>query len=223
MRYLLLASPLFFASGCLFPYWVSPSVNYVPPAHIKDSADSVRAFRVDTRESTPYAVTTYMTDGRLRQTHEFTEIPVSAHGDTPGQLQVSCTRGFLAFFVALNYITWRQDTVSLRLYRPGYETVELRPNTEKVVVDWKTAANVLEQLKAVDDLVAGNLEPGGIALEHQKALRFAAQEYRRVGTLISKGDPQLLAKREEAFAKAENLEKLASESYQRHWIERLID
>ena len=215
--YLLLASPLFFSSGCLCPYWVSPSVSYVPVARAGGTGDSVRAFRVDTRESTPYF------PGPLHQTHQLAAIPVGTDGDTAGQLSLSCSRGFLAFFVALNYVTWHQDTISVRLYRPGFETVELRPWAATSAVQWKTAANVAEQCKAVDDLVAGSLEPGGIAKDHQKALLFAAEEYRRLAALISNQDRQMLAKRQEVLDKAEKLEKRASESSQRGWVERLID
>jgi hypothetical protein len=214
---LLLASPLFFASGCLCPYWVSPSVNYVPATRVSERNDSVHAFRVDTRESTPYF------PGPLHQTHQLTAISIDGSGEVPGQLSVSCTRGFLAFFVALNYVTWHQDTISVRLYRPGFETVELRAWAATSAVQWRTAAGVAEQCKAVDDLVAGNLEPGGIAKEHQIALLFAADEYRRLAALISNQNPQMLANRQDILDKAEKLEKRASESSQRGWVERLID
>jgi hypothetical protein len=148
---------------------------------------------------------------------------VETNGDLPGQLQVSCTRGFLAFFVALNYCTWHQDTLSVRLYRSGYETVELKAWMFGKDVQWKPVASVADRCKAIDDLMAGNLEPGGVSKEHKTALLFAAGEYKRLVELLSNSDPQGAVMQQQIAEKAAILAKRAAESSQRGWVERLID
>jgi hypothetical protein len=150
----LLALAVFFLSGCLLPYCVCPSMSFVSASRLGLPNDSVRAFRVDTRESTPYF------PGPLQQTNKLTEIPIDASGEFPAQWRISCSRGFLAFFVALNYCTWHQDTISVRLYRPGYDTVEIKSWTLFNDIQWKPAETIETQCRAIDDLVAGDLEPG---------------------------------------------------------------
>ena len=214
---ILLASLTLFATGCLVPYCVCPCVNFVPAAHVASSDDSVYAFRIDTREATPYF------PGPLQQTHQLTQIPIDTGGDVPAQLRLSCTRGFLAFFVALNYCTWHQDTISVRLYRPGYEIVELKSWALFHEIQWKPAETIEAQSKAIDDLVAGNLELGGVAKEHREALLFAAKEYKRLADLVPNQDRRTVFERKELLDKAQKLEKRAQDPTQRFWLERLVD
>ena len=213
---ILLASLTLFATGCLVPYCVCPCVNFVPAAHVASSDDSVYAFRIDTREATPYF------PGPLQQTHQLTQIPIDTGGDVPAQLRLSCTRGFLAFFVALNYCTWHQDTISVRLYRPGYEIVELKSWALFHEIQWKPAETIEAQSKAIDDLVAGELELGGVAKEHREALLFAAKEYKRLADVLPNHKGAGF-ERKELLDKAQKLEKRAQDPTQRFWLERLVD
>jgi hypothetical protein len=109
------------------------------------------------------------------------------------------------------------------LYRPGFETIELKPWAPRGEVRWKAAGTLADQCKAVDDLVAGDLEPGGISTDHQRALKFAANEYRRLANLHSLRETQDSPLCRQVSGKADELEKRASESFRRGWVERLID
>jgi hypothetical protein len=218
--YLLLVSPMLFSSGCLIPYYVCPKLSCVPGTNVEAPVDTVHAFRVDTRQSTPYAGI-----GRtLPTSHQFTPLTLDVKGDLPAQYRLSCTRGFFAFFVALNYVTWHQDTLAVRLYRPGYETVELPSWDLDKKVTWKKAATHADQVKAVDDLLSGRLEPGGVSKEHRAVLLFAADEYRRLAADRSIQGPPFEAIRVQMQEKEAQLRKQAEHSDERGGlVERLID
>jgi hypothetical protein len=217
--YAILASPILFASGCLIPYWVSPSVSYVPAARVNTPAETVHAFRVDTRQSAVYPDITL----RLRDSYELTPISLNANAEVPAQSCVSCTRGFLALFVAVNYRTWHQETLSVRLYQRGYETVELKSWDFATQVVWQKAETLAAQGKAIDDLVAGNLEACGIANGHRAALLFAADEYDRLAAAITGDDGRALGQRQIWQEKAERLRRQAAEKYDRGVLDRLLD
>jgi hypothetical protein len=215
IRYRMLFVPaILFVSGCICPYWANPSLNCVWPVPVGDSVDSIRAFRVDTRE------TCVLPDSGMHPTHRLHEIALDSSGGVPTQVQFSCTRGFLAFFVALNYTTWHQETVSVCLYRPGFATIHHPAWTLASQVQWVPATTLAEQCRAIDDLVKGNLEPGGTSPEHRSALLFAVSEYRRLAALLPRENGA--ANRAEIEKKAEDLEKRAGEP-SRDWLLRLID
>jgi hypothetical protein len=217
LAWFVLASPVLFASGCLVPYWVSPSISFIPATPVSAPADTVYAFRVDTRQST------VCFPGPLRATHQLTPITINPDGDLPAQLRVSCTRGFLAMCVALNYCTWHQDSIAVRLYRPGYDTIELPSWALGMEVSWRKATTHAAQSKAVDDLVAGDFEPGSIAVEHRRALLFAAAEYERLVSSIADSHPAAGQQRLELLGKAEHFRQRATTKEGRGWAERLID
>jgi hypothetical protein len=95
----------------------------------------------------------------------------------------------------------------VRLYRPGYQTVEVESWQKTGPVEWVTAPTPDEQERAIDDLVSTwNTSParlqvqlartemspprdplvfrylasGSASVEHQRTLRFAAGEYKRL-------------------------------------------
>jgi hypothetical protein len=110
--------------------------------------------------------------------------------------------------IVLDYVKHTSHKVRVRLYCPGYQTVEIRAHEDRDPIQWTAAPNLVAQEKAVDDLFAtsndawaeirvkdkgdrqlAGLEPGSTSVAHKKALLFAASEYERLaGTVLDDRD-----------------------------------
>jgi hypothetical protein len=187
-------------TGCLGGY-VYPTLSVVPPAASAPVTEDVRAFRVDVQT----------TDGSLEFPggHRYELAELSSLERHLPQVKVGLDRGWFLFCVALNYGQHTHSTVKVRLYRPGYETLELESWEVGGRPDWKSAEGAAAQEAAVDALVttwattplnlsmppeeAGDgkgprkdaylfsgLAPGSAGRAHWEALLFAAGEYDRV-------------------------------------------
>jgi hypothetical protein len=122
------------------------------------------------------------------------------------QAQLALDGGYIWNCIALIFSDHTCHTVRVRLYRPGYELIEVEAWTQPGDLLWLAAANASDQEIAVDDLLAptgiggwgkfhwtprsrleskmfAHLRPGWIAPQHRKSLAFAAPEYERVACL----------------------------------------
>jgi hypothetical protein len=209
---------LILSAGCIpfVPcYYAYPSISHVPSVDTEGGAD-VRAFRIDVAEKLngiEYAAL---------DSFVFTEVPVWPKGSVAGQTQVAVDYGMVWNCIALIFTKHTSHKVLVRLYRPGYETIEIRSCEDKVRFVWTAALDLPAQEKAVDDLVAvskdayvpnylvpdgsdkplAGLDPGSTCAAHRKALLFAASEYQRLAAKIlderEEGDATRLRLREKA-------------------------
>jgi hypothetical protein len=119
------------------------------------------------------------------------------------------------------------EGMAIRLYRPGWKTVELRSWDLSSTVCWVKAETLREQETAVDELLSienvpvmknvswfcdsdveslfrwGKVPPGSTSLAHRQALLFAASEYERLAEMPrdDPADPALVQRlREKAQA-----------------------
>jgi hypothetical protein len=171
-----------FMSGCIFPYCAYPTLGYTPNVAVGPETSTVHAFRVDsTREGADLGVFDFEKYGGDER---FTEVPVTNTDEVPAQLKPAVSYGFVVFGVALNFLTHTSHSIALRLYRPGYEVVEIRSWELAQRVVWRPAPDLAAQEKALDDLMgARRLEPGSAAPAHKKALLFGAAEYERLAAV----------------------------------------
>lgn len=140
----LLSSPCLFAAGCLIPY-AYPKLDCVPGAHVGTTTNDVSTFRVD--------VSAHQADIGEEGTFELTEIEPRYDGSLPAQFGASVERGYYVFGVALNYNVGRLHATRVRLYRPGYQLVELPAWGSTKNVAWITAPDWQSQEQAIDDLL----------------------------------------------------------------------
>jgi hypothetical protein len=173
----------FFAglSGCLLPV-AYPCLTHVPGIRIGEDHDQAHAFRVDE--------TLRRADLSLDERDLLT--PISLSGDAiPAQFDLSVTHGLYVVGVALNYPIITGHSVAVRLYRPGYELIEVKPGENVDKADWKAAPDLASQEKALDDLFChvgrdGDshflLAPGSASATHKQALYFGAAEYERLAS-----------------------------------------
>jgi hypothetical protein len=165
-----------FLPGCLVPYCLYPTLDRTPAAQLPPDTSEVRAFRVDgTRE--------YINGGipRVEVSESLCEMSVAGPEGVPAQVKASLSFGILTLPPAMpGFYHWSHSVV-LRLYRPGYELVEIKSWDRAAPVQWRQAADLESQEKAlaalfpVERLGGGKEEPA-----HRRALLFGAAEYERL-------------------------------------------
>ena len=227
-----LASIAALATGCVVPY-AYPHVSHVSGVFLERQPADVRAFRVD--------VTGEVIDMRESNECLLTAVPLSPGGSVPSQTGLSLDYGFYVIGIALNYPVHYGHSTLLRLYRPGYQLVEVRSWEAPGKVEWKPAPDPAAQEKAVDGLLAGpgtespraefaygrnadtlhsvrergwclrQLKLGSASAGHREALLFAAAEYERLAAALPANSPDGGAMKERLLGKAGDLRVWAAE------------
>jgi hypothetical protein len=197
----LFALALLAMGGCIFPYCVYPKLSYTPSLKLDQPAGDVRAFRVDLGIETGDV---WYGDGHLES---LAEIPVTNADEVPAQLKPSVTTRWAMIGIALNYVTYNDYSVALRLYRPGYELTEVKSWQLTNRVAWKPATEIATQEAALDALLPiARLEGGSKTEAHREALLFGASEYERLAAAAVS-----IEQAENLGAKAKKLRERAEE------------
>jgi hypothetical protein len=135
------------AGGCLGGY-AYPQLSYVPPVQLPDAGDEIHAFRMD--------VVQVMEDiYHAEDKCVLRTIPISPTGAVAGQAKVSLETAWGVMMLIpseWNHHCWH--AMRVRLYRPGFQTVEIEPWQSVAQVRWQAACDWQSQEKAVDDLIA---------------------------------------------------------------------
>jgi hypothetical protein len=175
------------------PYFV-PEVNYMPGMDAKCKRDEVHVFRVDLTQEASIREGPAAVAGKITETERLTRITTSAGGATWPQFGVSFATGWRYFGVINFTASSVEHGVSLRFYRPGYETIAVKSGDDVRELRWTPATDLSAQVKAVDDLLHGPsgltgsrrvaveqvLESGAKSASQREALLFAAGEYERL-------------------------------------------
>jgi hypothetical protein len=184
----------------------------------EEQQSDCHAFRID--------VSGYQQDlGVSQMAVRFRRVAPSFGGLLPPQVGFSVDYGYYVVGIALNYNVGHIHSTRLRLYRPGYQLVELDSWALADHVVWKGATGVAAQEKAIDDLMTvtslscseeiwlkfwnvGEHQhlPSAAFGDDKEPLRFAAAEYQRVATLAPNA-----AEAERIRNKARELLTLAAE------------
>lgn len=187
--------------GCMPLGYAYPKMSYIPQGTVGAVRDEVHAFRVDVTDDEN---SLEMTD---KDSYVFSRVPLHTDGSYEPQTKVAFDYGCLLYGMADVRDIARHHTLMVRLYRPGYHTVELEAWQTADRIRWIEATKVVEREQAIDDLVstwktapqrlqnqaAFNgfvpprdpivfqcLAPGTTSEEHRDALLFAAAEYSRL-------------------------------------------
>jgi hypothetical protein len=177
--------------GCMIPY-AYPTVHCVPPIKLGKDADEVHVFRVD--------ITRTRVDMGVTDTYTLTEVPPSPEGWIFPEARLSATYGCYIFAVALNYPVFTSHSIGLRLYRPGYELIELGSWESPPDLTWKRAPDLAAQERALDRLFLFDskvkdrasfdrceLAPGSASRAHRASLEFGTLEYERLAKIVPEG------------------------------------
>jgi hypothetical protein len=195
----------------MVPY-VYPKLEFTQPVKLSERAREVHAFRVDCSRL-------HVDVGEI-VTECLSEKPISSVNEAPPQIKPSVTYGFAVLGFALNYLVQKDHTVAVRLYRPGYALVEVKPREHVDQINWTPATDLASQEEALDRLLppkdensrkyssypsSRQLRSGSTSSAHRTALLFGASEYDRLAESASQSDKVRLK------AKASELRRLASE------------
>jgi hypothetical protein len=179
-------------AGCFIPIpYGYPTWSQTRPVFLTKEEDTVHAFRLDMK------VDGSCVDLRCGNDCLWSEIGRWPLGVIPGQTKVGTAYGFYWNCIALTYSKHVHRRVVVRLYRPGFETVELTFWNGAKPMAWKPAASIEEQERAVDELLAFEsglliaeqqaedwsfllIPPGSRSREHRETLLFAAGEFERL-------------------------------------------
>lgn len=208
-------------AGCVPLFYAYPSISYVPTLNIGPSHDNIYVFRIDVADDASCVDFADPSHYRLRQVH------VTPAGKVLGQSKVAIDSGFYWNGIVLTYTGHTSHTLRLRLYRAGYDAIDIRSWQGEMSLAWKDAADLESQEKAVDALLAPtqsnftgtlkhkeqgwsfeHLDPGSVSREHRHALLFGAGEYERLAAgMAVTGDLETACDR--CRAKASFLRNLA--------------
>jgi len=199
------------------PYCI-PEFNYAPGVAAKCKKGEVYAFRVDLTQTAEVNIGAGKVTGEVVDHVVLTHLHPSTDGSTSAQLGLSLATGW-RYVGVVNYTSSSTGhAIALRFYRPGYDTIVLKPGEKVTELNWTAAPGMSAQVKAVDDLMNGPptqksgavtarqaLEPGTRSPAQKEALLFGAGEYTRLANELSPADPG----RTQILDKANRLRSLA--------------
>ncbi len=178
--------------GCSLPY-VYPRISSIDSVDLVRLSSETHAFRIDA-------------DGWINKSdvemkeYRLSLIPLDGEGRVPAQTNLNLEYGLFGIGSESSSVATTHWT-KIRLYRRGYQMIELSEDRKEARVEWKPAVGVLAQEKAVDDLLwppadvrvpdsrkrekdklwPGSLVgPGSLSSRHREALLFIAGEYERL-------------------------------------------
>src|SRR5207245_10631050 len=185
------------ATGCVQVPFYLPEYGKVSAARPGCEPRDVHAFRVDVTQKIELKdgpPPEYKSTGENVEKVQLTGLPLADDGTTPSQVAFNCASGW-SYVGFWNFVNSRTShAVAVRLYRPGFETIELKAGQDPREMQWHDAPDLAAQEKAIDDLLGANpletgkslskevqrwLEPGSKSTAHRDALLYASREYER--------------------------------------------
>ena len=197
-------------SGCLIlPFWYMPNVQHTPEVSLGADGHDVHAFQGMTSSTRLVGSFTGTAPG-----HSLQEIPISmsAAGPVlPAQHRVNQSYGMVFVLFIVGEIAFVSESSEVRLYRPGYELVNVDAKAKAYQVQWQPAQTIADQERVLDNLY-GDLETlasGSISEGHKRSLLYGAEEYERLSGILSSPDTELTSDQSRLRFKSEQLRQLA--------------
>jgi hypothetical protein len=198
----------------------------VPPVDAGPVPDRVYAFRVDVKDQDNCI------DFPSEDRYVLHEMSLNADHRSLPQVKLALDYAWVWNCIALTFSGETHHTLKVRLYRPGWQTVEIQSWQREGRAQWREAPDLAAQEKALDDLASTwetesfvtkgryksgrpedaalfqRLAPGSASRAHKKALLFAASEYDRL-TKVAEANRDG-AGRDRLAEKAKALQELAA-------------
>ena len=224
-RWLFLLALLPNCTGCL--YYGYPTLSYTPEQPVENRDGSAHAFRVDVDRIERNAAT-------ASTSYTLTRIPLDSRGLVPSQLEIAPASGVWDPLNVFSTTSHEKSdyTLTVRLYRPGYQTKEIKSWDKTRDAQWLKAETLAAQEKAVDDLLGApdvnaratwwelkdektpglGLQPGAASKFQRDTLVFAANEYQRLANSLAATTPNMQLPRERLQQKAIWLRRYAEQA-----------
>jgi hypothetical protein len=205
-----------FLSACL--YVAYPSVSYAPGVNVGEQHEEVHCFRIDSDEKTrtKYFATILHRD----KSFAIKEIPVSAKGRVPGQMEITIESGWVGLGTDVT-----EHSICLVLYRRGYEVEEIH-SWPRIRIAWRKLANAKDREKAIDKLISlKRFEPrqnmfhyidehddwSAELASYKPLLKLAALEYEALSNSDLGDEPDREMIRKRLLEKVQKLNSILSE------------
>jgi len=162
-RWLLMLALVPNCTGCLA--YAYPTLAYTPEVAIENRDLGAYAFRVDIDKTERTPVMT-ASGAAAPPTHSsqytLTKIPIDRGGVIPSQLEFAATTGVYDPFNVVQTVSHEKThyTMVVRLYKPGSQTMEVHAWDKAAALQWRPATTLIDQEKALDDLLADPAAPG---------------------------------------------------------------
>src|SRR5262249_15197797 len=177
--------------GCL--YCAYPRIDYTPEVNLDAPASGVHVFRVDstTEGVFPFSGFIHVPEDQLHRWNKtssssmLSEVCATPTETVPAQIKSSLSYGFVIPILVVNALLHTSHSMSLRLYRPGYELIEIKSWERPGQIVWKRAPDLESQEKVLDALMDGQLTVGAGSPAHLNALLFVAAEFERLAAATS--------------------------------------
>jgi hypothetical protein len=139
-------------TGCLA--YAYPTLTHTPELVVENEAGNAHAFRVDIDR-------TERKGGPTSTEYTLTRIPLDQRGLVPSQLEVAPVTGI---YNPLGFSGVKEHertgyTMTIRFYRPGSQTVEVKAWDKSHTIQWAPAPGLAAQENAIDDLLADPATP----------------------------------------------------------------
>ena len=199
--------------GCLGAYY--PGLDCIPKVSLETQPSEVHAFRVQTAESgfLPIATTIDPRSSRLGKWEKnsfevLSEIPLTNPEEVPTQIRPSLNGAMVGFLPIAWWFSYASNSMALKLYRPGYELVEIKSWERAKPINWIPAPDLYSQEMILDKLLPiSEVQFGWVSPAHRAALLFGAAEYDRLAAAIQSDRKELLADKAEQLRKRANVKK----------------
>src|SRR5579871_6636037 len=107
--------------GCMPLGYAYPTISYVRPARVGAARDEVKAFRVDVADDDNECL-----EIKEKDRYVLTPLPLHRDGSFDPQVKIAVDYGWLLNCLSVIYDSSTHHTVMVRLYRPGYRTLEIQ-------------------------------------------------------------------------------------------------
>jgi hypothetical protein len=166
------------------PCCAYPRIDYIAPCQLNADSQTVYAFRVDyTKQVILSGV------NRVETTEKVTRIPCTPTGEISAQSKTSLTFGLLTLPPWMPAIYHISHPLVVRLYRPGFQLVEVTSENKGQPIRWQAAPDRESQAQVLESLFPGayplsdtgdKVANGSQSPAHREALLFGASEYERL-------------------------------------------
>jgi hypothetical protein len=141
------------SAGCFVPIgYAYPTVSVTPAVDVGKQAEDVQIFRVEIAD-----VRRPFSPGWGPDRYVFHPVEPTANGRGSSQVGMALDYGWVWNPLPLLRLAVGQQmshTVLVRVYRPGFRTVELAPGQSDGTVAWEVAPDLVAQEQAIDALVS---------------------------------------------------------------------
>lgn len=192
--------------GCLGVYY--PGLDCISKVGLEAQPSEVHAFRVHVKNDGIISIPISGDPWDKTSSETLSEIPLNNLREVPTQIRPSVNGAMAGVALMACWLSYVNNSIALRLYRPGYEVIAIKSWERAKPINWIRAADSYSQEKVLDKLLPfDELEPGWVSEAHRAALLFGAAEYERLAAATQSDRKKVLADKAERLRRRADMKK----------------